>query len=185
MLISRLFAEDIDPEHMKQLRECWDRFDIDKDGTLTLDEFQAAMKEYEHGYREDQVEAMFDSLDWNETERISFEKLLTAFSYQRLVAVDERLWDAFSTLDLDGDGKITKEEIHAVFKAVDPDRKLGLFEKEFIEKVSQHIQNSIACADGDYDGTIDYEEFLLSLHPQFNEAPVTPKYQYGMDFTEE
>lgn len=185
MLISRLFAKDIDPEHMKQLKECWDLFDANGDGELTLDEFKAAMKKYEHGYRDDQVEAMFASLDWEETEAISFEHLQTAFSYQRLVAVDERLWDAFSTLDIDGDGRITLRDIHEVFLAVDPDRNLGIFEDEFVENVRHIIGEAIAHADGDGDETIDYEEFLLSLHPQFNEAPVTPKRNLMMGRIEE
>lgn len=176
VLISRLFAKDIDPAHMKKLKECWNRFDENNDGQLTLDQFKSVMTHYEHGYLEYQVEAMFESLDWDGTQTISFNKLLTAFSYQRLVAVDERLWDAFSTLDIDGDRRITKREIHTVFKLVDPDRKLGLFEDEFVEKVQIHIRNAVTYADGDGDGKIDYEEFLLALHPQCNEAPVTPRY---------
>ena len=174
-MISQLFAHHIDLNDRRKLRECWDKFDDTKDGTLTLDQFQNAMKEYDHGYREDQIEAMFDSLDWNDCDEISYEHLLTAYSYQRMVAVDERLWEVFSILDVDGDGRITKEEIHAAFNAVDPDHKLGLFGSDIIQNVAQYIKERMDDADGDNDGTIDYEEFLLALHPEFNEAPVTPK----------
>ena len=102
--MGKLFAHHIDPAQLKQLHECWDRFDVEKTGSLDLEQFKNAMKEYEHGYRDEQIEAMFESLDWNETERIKFNDLVTAFSYQRLVAVDERLWEAFATLDDDNDG---------------------------------------------------------------------------------
>ena len=127
-MISKLFAHQIEPEQLQQLRDSWNRFDVDKNGSLTFDQFRNAMKEYDHGYREDQVEAMFDSLDWNETQRIRFDDLVTAFSYQRLVAVDERLWEAFATLDDDNDGLITKLEIKKVLRTLDKDNELHLFD---------------------------------------------------------
>merc|ERR1712157_231480 len=107
---------------MRQLKECWNKFDVDNDGSLTLDQFKLVMKDYDHGYKDYQIEAIFESLDWNDTEKIDFNSLLTAFSYQRLVAVDERLWDAFTKLDIDNDGHITKAEIKRVLAEVNPSK---------------------------------------------------------------
>lgn len=170
VLISKLFAHQIDPKHMKQLRAVWDRFDENGDGSLTMAQFQSAMANYDHRYRDDQIEAMFDSLDYKGSAQISFDELVTAFSYQRLVAVDERLWAAFSELDADGDGKITKSELLCVLRSVDP----TLFEQKTVNTLRQWIDDSVGAADDDFDGMIDYEEFLMALHPEFNEPPVTP-----------
>mmetsp|Transcript_36856 Transcript_36856/g.32565 ORF Transcript_36856/g.32565 Transcript_36856/m.32565 type:complete len:221 (+) Transcript_36856:235-897(+) len=136
VMISRLFAHQIEPDQMKQLKLIWDKFDVDKDGSLNLEQFREVMNEYEHGYKDYQIDAMFESLDWNETQTINFNSLLTAFSYQRLVAVDERLWEAFARLDVDNDGHITKAEIKRVLAMVNPDSftdgidKLNYFQPE-------------------------------------------------------
>ena len=36
VMIARLFAKDIDKDQMEQLKKVWNKFDIDKDGSLTL-----------------------------------------------------------------------------------------------------------------------------------------------------
>jgi len=50
-------------------------------------------------------------VDLDNSKEIDFDELLTAFSFQRLVATDERLYEAFRTLDTDNDGFITKKEL--------------------------------------------------------------------------
>eukprot|EP01083_Nonionella_stella_P077355 211187_1 len=199
VMISRLFASDIEAQQMKQLKQVWNKFDVDEDGSLTLRQFRDVMNAYDHGYKDYQIEAMFDSLDWNETETINFNSLLTAFSYQRLVAVDERLWEAFARLDQDNDGLITKAEIKRVLATVHPDgfdegiKQLDLFtpdtdtavitpdpdspgpELRRNKNISIWIGNCMIDADWDDNGQIDYEEFLRALHPRFNEPLVTPK----------
>jgi len=195
VLISRLFAHQIEPDQVKNLEAIWNKFDKDGDGTLTMEQFKCVMNEYDHGYREDQIEAMFESMDWNDSDRINFNSLLTAFSYQRLVAVDERLWEAFAKLDTDNDGHITKAEIKRVLALVNKEaftdglKQLELFKPdaaagppppdavrtELSKNMSIFIGDCMIAADWDDDGQIDYEEFLRALHPQFNEDPVTPR----------
>ena len=209
VLISRLFAHQIDPDQFKALKEIWDEFDIDHDGSLTMLQFKKVMSKYNHGYKDYQIEAMFESLDWNEKETINFNSILTAYSYQRLVAVDERLWEAFAKLDVDNDGHITKAEIKRVLAMINPSEyniglnlikntksiinlnaglsKLNLSENEKKKRrdknLSVFIGECMVSADWDDDGQIDYEEFLRALHPRFNEDPVTPK-EYSTNNTD-
>merc|ERR1719229_991498 len=135
---------------MKQLEELWQKFDADNDGSLTLEQFKKAMKEYDHGYKDYQIETIFENLDWNETDTINFNALLTAYSYQRLVAVDERLWEAFARLDDDNDGHITKAEIKRVLALVNKDaftdgiKKLTLFKPEKSCSVIPEIESSLS-----------------------------------------
>eukprot|EP01083_Nonionella_stella_P041233 111800_1 len=195
VMMSRLFAHQIGADQRKELQECWDKFDVDGDGALTLDQFKQVMSKYDHNYKDYQVEAIFESLDWNETDTINFNSLLTAFSYQRLVAVDERLWEAFARLDVNNDGHITKAEIKRVLAMVDPDgfdeglKYLDEFkapknieqtakltpEERRKKNISIFIGDCMIAADWDDDGEIDYEEFLRALHPTFNEGTITPR----------
>merc|ERR1712013_851636 len=91
-----------------------------------------------------------------------------------LVAADERLYAAFRELDDDDDGKITTEQLKAKLKENGPmgewDRALKIIEENAL----------------DSDGVIDYEEFLLNLHPNFEETPEwLPKVFHGAEEQEE
>lgn len=168
-----MFAHHLDRHQMDQLKECWNQFDLDKDGTLTLSQFKNVMKEWDHGTNTD-IEAMFKNLQWSESQEIRFSDLLAAFSYQRLVAVDERLWEAFATLDVDGDMKITKEQITAVLTKFDDEKaEYRLFDDVMKRKMTLYVDRAIEDVDGNGDGMIDFEEFLSALHPKF--AGKSPK----------
>ena len=135
-------------------------------------------------YNEDQISRMFESLSMEENKQINFAKMLTAYSYQRLVAVDERLWEAFNVLDTDRDGKITAHEILSVMETINKSALKETRAKLF--KIQQSgmilnqrtkpkdINNIMEDAGIDRSGEIDYDDFLRSLHPKFNEPPVTP-----------
>merc|ERR1712176_1080474 len=90
---------------------------------------------------------------------IQFSDLLNALVYDYLIACDERLYDAFRKLDDDNDGKITTKELKQKLKEIDPlgewDQAIKLIEEQSF----------------DQNGVIDYEEFLLNLHPNFEETP--------------
>merc|ERR1712174_78344 len=90
---------------------------------------------------------------------IQFSDLLNALVYDYLISCDERLYDAFRKLDDDNDGKITTKQLKEKLKVLDP---LGEWEDaiKLIEEQSF-----------DKNGVIDYEEFLLNLHPNFEETP--------------
>ena len=193
ILTLRLFGNYVEPDKMKVLEQLWNKFDIDKDGSLTLAQFGSVMMEYENGYKDYQIEAMFEALDWNETQTINFNSLLCAFSCQRLLAFDERLWEAFARLDVDNDGYITKGEIKRVLAMVNPNyfnegiERLEYFqqprgqdtsspeERKRRRNASIFIGDCMIESDWDDDHQIHYEEFLRELHPRFSEDPVTPK----------
>lgn len=64
---------------------------------------------------------------------------------RKLAAKEERIWEAFQRLDLDGDGRVTLAEIETVMKANSSDAR------KFIAEV-----------DKDGDGCVSYDEFIVS-----------------------
>merc|ERR1719445_112875 len=78
--------------------------------------------------------------------------------------IGEINFEAFRDLDDDEDGKIKTEQLKAKIKQMD------LYGK------AEELIKIIDSVDLDKDGTIDYEEFLRALHPDFNE---TPKWFWG------
>ena len=196
VMISHLFSHQITSGQRNSIKKVWKMFDIDGDGKITLEEFKEIMKKFgNYGYKDYQIETMFENLDIKDKHAIDLDSLIAAYSYQRLVAVDERMWEAFQILDVDGDGQITGKEIQAVLDQVtlegkqqDDDTK-KLISKTIksmrnLDKQQHHLTKTrgpslfIGDADFDENGAIDYEEFLRSLHPTFNEAPITPRNIY-------
>ena len=45
---------------------------------------------------------------------LAYDELMLSFVHQKLTAKEERLWDAFCKLDLNGDGRVTVDELAQV-----------------------------------------------------------------------
>merc|ERR1712204_153367 len=107
---------------------------------------------------------MFEAMDVAKLGEIDFSALVNAAVHDYLIASDQRLYEAFRDLDDDEDGKIKTSEL-----------KEKLRQMDVYGKADEMIQ-IIESVDKDKDGTIDYEEFLRAVHPDFNE---TPKWFWG------
>ena len=70
---------------------------------------------------------------------------------RQISAKEERLWNAFRRLDLNGDGKVTTDELQQVLGDEDA--------AELIKEV-----------DSNNDGVIDYDEFLSVFESQYTVA---------------
>merc|ERR1712130_246083 len=164
MVVVKLFREQFEtmrPQHFHQLEELFTKMDTDGDGIVSYQEFEAAVANVkEINIEKKYIEQIFENVNSDQKARgIKFADLLNALVHDYLVACDERLYAAFRALDDDDDGKITTKELKAKLKENDP---LGEWDRAI-----QIIEESTL----DNDGVIDYEEFLLNLHPNFEESP--------------
>ena len=122
LLMARMFAYQIDQAEREQLDRIFAECDINNDhGEVTWEEFRDCMKACNRAFTDDQLEMMFAMLDTDQNDHISKEEMLTAYSQQRLCAVVERLFAAFSKLDRDGDGWISRDEIKRVMNSLGPE----------------------------------------------------------------
>merc|ERR1712242_668786 len=164
LVVVKLFREQFEtmrPQHFHQLEELFTKMDTDGDGVVSYEEFEAAVANVkEINIEKKYIEQIFENVNSDQKKRgIKFADLLNALVHDYLVACDERLYAAFRALDDDDDGKITTEQLKAKLKENDP---LGEWDRA-IEIINQSTL--------DNDGVIDYEEFLLNLHPNFEESP--------------
>jgi len=173
LVITKIFRNQfykMRPEHFHQLEQLFIQFDTDNDGILSYKEFEDAIDSIEElNIDKNHLQQIYQQLtaanvqnndnNKNKPMGIQFSDLLNALVYDYLISCDERLYDAFRKLDDDNDGKITTQELRQKLKEIDP---LGEWEKaiKLIEEQSF-----------DQNGVIDYEEFLLNLHPNFEETP--------------
>merc|ERR1712154_638652 len=161
VIVVQLFRnqfEKMRPKHFNQLEQLFTAMDADGDGIVSYDEFEDAVCNVKDiNIEKKYIQQIFQNVKGQKG--IRFQDLLNALVHDYLVSCDERLYAAFRELDDDDDGKITTEQLKQKLAEYDP---LGEWDRA-IEIINQQTL--------DANGVIDYEEFLLNLHPNFEEAP--------------
>jgi len=164
--ISALFRDQYEtmrPGHFENLKKLFKEMDEDGNGKISFEEFKHGMlKAKDLKLDEEKIKKMFEEMVSSGTSgqtEIEFDNLLNAAVHDYMVANDARLYQAFRDLDEAQTGKIKTETL-----------KNKIIEMNTYGNVDMLLQ-IIDDVDLDNDGTIDYEEFLHALHPNFNEAP--------------
>lgn len=126
-----------------ELRKCFDQYDAANNGTISYDEFMAALQQ--KNYPEEKVKEMFNSMDVNKNGVIMYTEFIAATLEAQGNIEEERVAEAFDRLDSDDSGFISRQNL-----------------TEFLghEATSQEIQDLINEIDKDGDGEISYAEFL-------------------------
>merc|ERR1711988_281804 len=88
---------------------------------------------------------------------IDYTEFLAATIDKKLYIQDDIMWTAFRVFDIDGDGKITKDELKQVLGGSDPSHNLN----EVCD--AGKIEAMIKDIDTNSDGQIDFEEFKAML----------------------
>ncbi len=140
-------ASRVNDEEIKDLKKVFKAFDKNNDGQIEYEEFKKGLKKIKNGkITEEEINKYFASIDTDKNNKIDYTEFLANTLEKKTFLKEERLYEAFSMLDKDNDGKITKEELISILK----------LESKDDEYVSELMKN----ADTNKDGVIDYKEFL-------------------------
>lgn len=139
-----------DPEQVKQLKEIFDRFDMDKDGSLTLLELAALLRSLGLKPTGDQIHSISTSMDANGNGSIEFDELvelmLSEMNEQAIFNQDQ-LMKVFKAFDRDGNGVISAAELAGQMA------KMG-------QPLTYHeLTEMMQEADVNGDGVISFNEF--------------------------
>ena len=146
-IVLSLIASRLKESDIKDLNEIFKAFDKNKDGQISFDEFEKGLlKLNSKEIKPEEIKSYFTSIDTDKNGMIDYTEFIAATLQKNIFLKEERLFDAFSLLDKDHNGKITKDELMSVLK-LEP--KNDKFVSELIEK-----------ADKNGDGAIDYKELL-------------------------
>ncbi len=141
-IASRLQDNEID-----DLKDIFKAFDKNNDGQICYNEFEEGlMKLQSKQIKPDEVHSYFTLIDTDKNGKIDYTEFIAATIEKKRFLKEERLYEAFSMLDKDHTGKITKEGLMSVLK-LEPDN-------------DQYVTELIKNADKNGDGVIDYKEFL-------------------------
>ena len=139
-------ASRLNDNEVKTLKEIFENLDINKDGTLTLDEMKKGLHQLKDNNIDIDVKSIFKGIDTDSSGRIDYTEFLASSINQKEFLRQERLNEAFMMLDKKGTGKISKEEIKKALKLDNVNEKT--------------IELYIQKYDLNGDGNIDYNEFL-------------------------
>ena len=140
-------ATRLNDQEIKDLKDTFCNMDINKDGTLTLEEIKKSLKKY---MKENEIEKIFKEIDINNSNKIEYTEFISSLIAKKEFLKEEKLMEIFKTLDKDGNGKITKEEIKKVLNAQALD--------------ANDIKQFILKFDLNGDGQIDYYEFVSNMN---------------------
>jgi len=114
------------PAKLEELRLLFQKMDEDDSGTLSLLEFKHSMAAYPE-IDSARCEEIFETLDSTHSGEIDYTEFLAAtVSSQRLVK-SHSVQAAFSVLDADGDGYVTRGDLEEAFCGAIAERSLGRF----------------------------------------------------------
>lgn len=95
-IASRLRDADV-----QNLKDIFNTLDLNKDGTLTLDEMKEGIEKLKKDHIDIDIEGIFKSIDTDHSWKIDYTEFLAASMDQKLYLREERLSEAFLMLDRD------------------------------------------------------------------------------------
>ncbi|ESQ49758.1 hypothetical protein EUTSA_v10022182mg [Eutrema salsugineum] len=128
-------------------RQIFEKFDKNKDGKLSLDEFHEAALAFFNNFSQEDISSMFKEMDVDGDGELDADEFTSC--------IEKMLKDVFDFCDVDGDGKIPADELYVSMT------KLG---KECTE---ESCAEKVRLADADSDGYLSFEEFTAMVLSDF------------------
>jgi calcium-dependent protein kinase len=142
------------------LRQTFDKMDEDKNGQISLREFEKFMVET-GTMTKDVAETVFINADVNKDHEMSFNELLLTVADHQLRNVNERMHKMFLSIDDNGDGFLSPEEIKNYF-AENSKQDSYLKDLGFVSQLDDIVKE----ADTNGDGKISFNEFVRVMNPE-------------------
>ncbi|KAK5210815.1 hypothetical protein LTR47_001536 [Exophiala xenobiotica] len=148
-------AQPLSEDEIKAFKDVFALFDKDSSGTITAHELGEIMRSLGQNPSDSELQDMINEVDIDNSGSIDFEEFLKMMNTNvKAHHFADETRAAFNVFDKDGSGTISAEELRQVMKSLGE----NLTDAE--------IDEMIAEADKDRNGTIDYEEFVQLLSPK-------------------
>lgn len=141
--VLHLMTSTLSDDELNLLKKIFMEIDENGDGQITVNELAKAIERSGDRPRFDELRELMKAADADGNGTLSYNELVLSCVQRKLSQNEERLWNAFRKLDLNGDGKVSAQEIEKVLGA----------QREDVKKM-------IAEIDANGDGEIDFDEFL-------------------------
>jgi len=151
-----IIAGQLDDSQLKELRETFTALDANGDGLLTLGELKNGLASAGYRKTNSDLQELMEGMDTDGSGVIDYTEFLAAALDKRSYMSEQACWTAFKVFDLDGDGKITLEELRKVLDndEVEVDEAFGGGNN------NNRTADLLRDLDKNGDGTIDFTEFM-------------------------
>jgi len=143
-----IIANTLDDGKIKAMRAAFLAMDENQDGQLTVSEIRKGMQSAGITEIPADLEEIIKAVDSDGSGVIDYSEFLATTLDKKTYLQEENVWAAFRAFDLNGDGRISQEELREVFKD---------------EHVQAEFGEQMKKIDTDGDGFIDFEEFMAMM----------------------
>lgn len=107
-----------------RFKEIFNFFDINGDGSISHDDLVQILSQYQNLSKEratKETDRIISNIDINQNGAVDFTEFVIGLVSTKDILTDDKLLNAFNMLDMDGNGRITKSDLEAVFKKNSPE----------------------------------------------------------------
>ena len=139
---------EVSEEARAEYQEAFDMFDKDKSGSIDEEELGCVMRRLGHEMTDEELKQMVAKVDTDNNGEIDFDEFLAMMlAYNNAGGKDNEMKQAFKQFDINGDGKISRDELKQTMKYLGADL------------TDEQVEDMIRQADMNEDGEVDFEEF--------------------------
>jgi len=153
-------AQHLSDAAIKDLRQMFYALDDNGDGTISPEEMNVGIQKM--GVKDGELDSLLTQImqdvDSDGSGAIDFSEFLAAAIDEHKYIQEDVCWSAFRVFDVDGNGKITKDELAQILSGGQCKQIQEAFDVDRAE-----IDNVVAEVDKDGDEKIDFEEFLCMM----------------------
>jgi len=148
-----VIASQLDGDKIKELRNVFMALDENGDGELTIAELRDGLAKAGLTEIPADLEQIMKDVDTDGSGAIDYTEFLAASLDRKQYIQEDVCWSAFKVFDLNGDGKISMQELEQVLNSGSVEEALG----------AQTIKDLMKEVDLNGDGEIDFEEFMFMM----------------------
>ncbi|KAM3146448.1 hypothetical protein pb186bvf_001417 [Paramecium bursaria] len=162
---AQFVTKGLNVDDIKRIKECFDIFDVDKSGTITLNELKNAIVALGLQKSAEEILNLIQDLDTDKTNDVDFKEFLEIFGFTGTIEDEKVLKDLFEQFTEGRDG-ITIEDFRRVNDLVG-------------ERYTENeLKEMVQYADKNKDTKIDYDEFLEVVNKEYPNKKIFFQLQY-------
>ncbi|EER93237.1 hypothetical protein BDA96_01G046200 [Sorghum bicolor] len=147
----RVIAEHLSVEEVADIKQMFDKMDVNKNGKLTFEEFKAGLRKLGNQMPDSDLQILMDAADIDKNGTLDYGEFVTVSVHVRKIGNDEHIEKAFTYFDRNKSGYIEIEELREALS------------DELDGNDEDIINGIIRDVDTDKDGKISYDEFAAMM----------------------